>query len=66
MRLASGEEHHAPVVVNCAGPWAREVGALAGIEVPVEPERHEALITEGVEYLGIPAEGPFKPEHYRY
>lgn len=54
VRLASGEEHHAPAVVNCAGPWAAEVGALAGIEVPVEAERHEALITEGVEYLGIP------------
>lgn len=54
VRLAGGEEHHAPVVVNCAGPWAAEVGALAGIGVPVEAERHEALITEGVEYLGIP------------
>ncbi len=54
IKLANGEEHHAPVVVNCAGPWAKEVGALAGIDVPVEPERHEALITEGVEYLGIP------------
>lgn len=54
IKLASGAEHFAPVVINAAGPWAKEAGALAGIEVPVEPERHEALITEGVEYLGIP------------
>jgi len=24
------------------------------------------LTPEQAEYLGIPAEGPFKPEHYRY
>lgn len=54
VRTADGREYYSPVVVNCAGPWAREVGRLAGIEIPVEPERHEALITEGVEYMGIP------------
>ena len=54
VRTVQGQEFLADVVVNAAGPWAREVGALAGIDVPVEPERHEALITEGVEYLGAP------------
>jgi adenosylhomocysteinase len=24
------------------------------------------LTTKQASYLGIPAEGPFKPEHYRY
>jgi len=38
--------HHAGVVVNAAGPWAREVAALAGVEVPVQPDSHEAGITE--------------------
>jgi sarcosine oxidase subunit beta len=54
VKLAGGEEHHAAVVINAAGPWSKGVGRLAGIEVPVEPERHEAFITEGVEYLNIP------------
>ncbi len=24
------------------------------------------LTTEQAEYLGVPVEGPYKPEHYRY
>jgi sarcosine oxidase subunit beta len=52
--VADGTTFHAPVVVNAAGPWAKQVGKLAGLTVPVEPERHEALITEAVKYMGIP------------
>jgi sarcosine oxidase subunit beta len=51
---ASGDTYSAPQIVNTAGPWAREVGKLAGVDLPVDPERHEALITEGVQYEGIP------------
>jgi len=40
--------YHSAVVVNAAGPWAREVAALAGVEVPVQPDSHEAGITEPV------------------
>ncbi len=40
--------YHAGVVVNAAGPWAREVAALVGVEVPVQPDSHEAGITEPV------------------
>lgn len=54
VRTSAGQEYFSDKVVNCAGPWARDIGRLAGIEIPVEPERHEALITEGVEYLGLP------------
>lgn len=31
-------------VVNAAGPWARQVGAMAGVDVPVEPERRHIFI----------------------
>ncbi|MBU1355959.1 MAG: FAD-binding oxidoreductase [Candidatus Edwardsbacteria bacterium] len=54
VKTAEGPEYHAAIVINAAGPWAKEIGMMAGISVPVEPERHEALITEGVEYLNIP------------
>lgn len=54
VKVSAGQIYYADKVVNCAGPWAREVGRLAGIDIPVEPERHEALITEGVEYMNIP------------
>ncbi|MBM3572797.1 MAG: FAD-dependent oxidoreductase, partial [Alphaproteobacteria bacterium] len=39
---------HAEMVVNAAGLWAREVGLLAGIELPVQPMEHHYLITETV------------------
>lgn len=33
-----------PAVVNAAGPWARIVGRMAGIDVPVEPLRRHIFI----------------------
>ncbi|TIP52149.1 MAG: FAD-binding oxidoreductase, partial [Mesorhizobium sp.] len=33
-------------VVNCAGQWARQVGALAGINVPLQPVKHQYIVTE--------------------
>lgn len=54
VRTAPGQEYYSDIVINCAGPWAGEVARMAGTDLPVEPERHEALITEGVEHLGMP------------
>lgn len=36
-------------VVNCAGQWAREVGAMAGVNVPLVSVQHQYLITEAIE-----------------
>ena len=33
-----------PVVVNAAGPWARHIGRLAGVDVPVDPYRRHIFI----------------------
>ncbi len=35
-------------VVNCAGMWARQVGALAGITVPLQAVKHQYIITEKI------------------
>ncbi|MEZ4736211.1 MAG: FAD-binding oxidoreductase [Caldilineaceae bacterium] len=35
-----------PVVVDTAGAWTRMVGALAGINVPLTPVRHQLYITQ--------------------
>ncbi len=43
-------------VVNCAGQWAREVGALAGVVVPVTSVQHQYLVTEPIE--GLPRDLP--------
>ncbi len=38
-------------VVNCAGLWAREVGHMVGIELPVLAMEHHYLITEDIPEL---------------
>jgi dimethylglycine dehydrogenase len=35
-------------VVNAAGLWAKQVGRMAGIELPVSPLNHHYLITESI------------------
>jgi 4-methylaminobutanoate oxidase (formaldehyde-forming) len=36
------------VVVNCAGMWAREVGRLAGVTVPLHASEHFYMVTEPI------------------
>jgi len=38
----------ADVVVNAAGTWAREVGQLVGLDLPIVPMEHQYLVTEAV------------------
>ena len=38
-------------VVNAAGLWAKQVGRMAGIELPVSPLNHHYLITETIPEL---------------
>src|SRR5262249_7197759 len=44
------------VVVNCAGQWAREVGRLAGVSVPLQSVQHQYLVTEPI--AGVPRDLP--------
>ena len=39
------------VVINCGGMWAREVGAMAGVSVPLHACEHFYLVTEPVDGL---------------
>lgn len=39
----------AEVVINAAGAWAAEVTRMAGMNVPVTPDSHEAAVTEPVQ-----------------
>ena len=36
-------------VVNCGGLWAREVGHMAGLHLPVQPMEHHYLLTDRIE-----------------
>ena len=44
----------APVVVNCAGAWAAEVGKLAGLHLPVKPVRRQVFMTSALPNLPRP------------
>ncbi|TML20326.1 MAG: FAD-dependent oxidoreductase, partial [Actinobacteria bacterium] len=43
------------IVVNAGGMYAREIGALAGVNVPIVPMAHEYLITKP---SGLPSDMP--------
>jgi sarcosine oxidase, subunit beta len=47
VQTAQGE-YAAGVVINAAGAWARKIGQMAGLDLPVNPDCHEAGITESV------------------
>jgi glycine cleavage system aminomethyltransferase T/glycine/D-amino acid oxidase-like deaminating enzyme len=39
----------AEYVVNCAGMWARQLGELAGVSIPLQAAEHYYLLTEPIE-----------------
>jgi sarcosine oxidase, subunit beta len=40
-----------PLVIVCAGPYTRQVGAFAGVDIPVDPYRRMSFITEPFDAL---------------
>lgn len=44
-------------VVNAAGPWSAPIAAMAGVDLPVHPERQQILVTTPMP--DIPADFPF-------
>jgi sarcosine dehydrogenase len=53
-------------VVNCAGQWARQVGAMAGINVPLQPVKHQYVITEKMDGLSSDAPTIRDPDRRTY
>lgn len=48
------ETYGSEIVINAAGAWARQIGKLVGLDLPVKPDCHEAGITESVAPLVRP------------
>ena len=46
-----------PVVVNAAGPWAGEVGKIAGVDIPIVPVRRQIAVTGPMPQ--VPPDFPF-------
>lgn len=43
-----------PIVINAAGPHAKEIGKMANIDVPVEPKRSHIFVTSPFPYIKDP------------
>ncbi|HJN50735.1 MAG: FAD-dependent oxidoreductase [Pseudomonadales bacterium] len=65
VRTLSGDIE-AEFVVNCAGMWARQLGEVAGVNIPNQAAEHYYLITEPI--IDLPADMPVleDPSHYGY
>ncbi len=64
--VTDGGTIEAEYVVNCAGMWAKEVGALAGVTVPLQAIEHAYLISEPFE--GVSPDLPIfeDPDRFAY
>jgi 4-methylaminobutanoate oxidase (formaldehyde-forming) len=56
----------AEIVVNCAGQWGKQVGAMAGMNVPLHSAEHFYVVTETIE--GVHTDMPIlrDPDGYTY
>ena len=54
VRLSDGTAIRCETVVNCAGAWARAVGAMAGVPVPLQAVEHMYVTTEPLDDLPDP------------
>ena len=52
---------HAEHIVNAGGLWARELGRMSGIHLPVVPMEHHYLITEEIDKITSLPEGQRLP-----
>ena len=51
-------------VINSAGGYAREIGELAGVEIPVYAQRHQIMVTEPIDPLWAPMLMSFSRNFY--
>ncbi|MGC9522203.1 MAG: NAD(P)/FAD-dependent oxidoreductase [Anaerolineae bacterium] len=49
--ITDRQTYNAPVVVNAAGAWGKQIGTLVGETHPIMPDSHEAGITEPVTHF---------------
>ncbi len=54
-------KYSADIIINAAGAYAAETGALAGCSVPVRPDSHESAITEAVAHFLNPMVVDIRP-----
>ena len=48
---AGGERWEVGTVINAAGPWAKRIGEMVGIAIPVEPVRRQYFLTRPISWV---------------
>ncbi|MCM3698807.1 FAD-binding oxidoreductase [Paenibacillus macerans] len=48
----SGGTIHAKFVINAAGVWAKRIGQMAGLDIPIEPRKGHILVASRWESIG--------------
>ena len=62
--ITSKREINTNQVCNAAGGYAKEIGLMAGIDIPVYSENHEILVTEPIEKMQGPMVMSFSKNIY--
>lgn len=62
--ITNKNEYITNSVINAAGGYAKDIGSLVGIDLPVYSERHEILVTEPIETIQGPMVMSFNKNIY--
>ncbi len=62
--ISSNLEIYTNHVVNAAGGYAKEIGDMAGVDIPVYAENHQILVTEPIEKIQSPMVMSFSKNIY--
>ena len=62
--ITDKETYETDILINAAGGYAKEIGEMAGIDIPVYSENHEILATEPVEKIQGPMVMSFSKNIY--
>lgn len=54
------------IVALCAGIWSRQLGRMAGVNIPLQPSHHQYVVTEVVEGLPRGCPGVRDPDNLTY
>ncbi|MCP5156260.1 MAG: GcvT family protein [Ectothiorhodospiraceae bacterium] len=65
VRTSAGEVRCEKVVV-CAGQWSRQLAAKAGVEVPLQPVKHQYIVTEPLPGLDRDVPTVRDPDRFTY
>lgn len=67
VQTVNGDKYNAPIVVNAAGPWAGDMSAKIGIDIPIKPLRRQLFTVDTAEKFSREIPFTFDPTgmHFR-